>query len=100
MSTNRFRPTFTFSETVVGMAAVGVLTALGCAAVASHDSTPKGVTITIPEDYDMRFDARPGDTLNLIMYPEGNYVGRCINYGGTLKVDTLRQTYVCQDSNF
>lgn len=56
--------------------------------------------IYVPEDYDVGFDARAGDTVIVIMYPDGAPVDRCFDMGGEPVYNPFTTILECDDVDF
>lgn len=57
-------------------------------------------TIVIPENYNHRFIAEHGDTLIILMEPEGYIAQRCDHYGGELIYNEFTDIFTCEDADF
>lgn len=56
--------------------------------------------IYIGESYDTPFDARSGDTITVIMDPNGDPVTRCLDMGGEPIYNPHTLIYSCDDVDF
>jgi hypothetical protein len=56
--------------------------------------------IYVPEDYDVPFLAEPGDTIIVIMYPDGDPVDRCNHMGGEPIFNPFTTIYTCEKVDF
>lgn len=56
--------------------------------------------IYVPEDYDVQFDARRGDTVVVIMYSDGAPVDRCQRMGGETVYNPFTLIYECDGVDF
>lgn len=56
--------------------------------------------ITIGEHYAEPFDARNGDTINIVMDLEGDLQTRCDHMGGQLRLNAYTQIWLCHDVDF
>lgn len=68
-----------------------------------HDRVPPArpaQVIYVPEDYDVPFLAEPGDTIIVIMYPDGAPVDRCLNMGGEPIFNPFTNIYTCEGVDF
>ncbi len=82
----------------IGLAALAVLSATGCEMTAEPPTGENHITIT--EGWSYRFDALPGDRLDIVMTPEGDMLARCDDMGGALRVDIFRSIAVCEAVDF
>lgn len=57
-------------------------------------------TIYVPEDYDVMFDARPGDTIIVIMYPDHDPVDRCLKRNGEPIWNPYTLIWTCEGVDF
>lgn len=71
-----------------------------------YDVPPPSLTVRpaqiiyVPEDYDVRFDARAGDTVIVIMYPDGAPVDRCLDMGGEPIFNPFTLIFECDGVDF
>lgn len=65
----------------------------------THQPRPAQV-IYVPEDYDVPFDARSGDTIILILYPDGDPIARCLDYGGEPIYNPFTTIFTCEGVDF
>jgi hypothetical protein len=56
--------------------------------------------ITIGEDYRWRFDARPGDTIIVVMDPVGEPIVRCDDMGGEPIFNPHTTIHTCEGVDF
>ena len=58
--------------------------------------------ITIPEDYDFRFDARNGDTVIVILNPRpiDEMLKSCDEMGGELIANSFTEIWTCEKVDF
>lgn len=56
--------------------------------------------IFVGEDYNLPFDARPGDTIILVMTPDGNQLSRCNDAGGELIYNPFTLIWTCEGVDF
>lgn len=83
----------------IGLAALAVLAATGCEQV-GEPPVPGENLVTITEGWSYRFDALPGDRLDVVMIPEGDMLARCDDMGGVLRVDVFRSIATCEGVDF
>lgn len=84
---------------VIVLASLAVLAATGCEMTA-EPPTGDRVVVTVTEDWPHRFDALPGDRLDIVMTPEGDMLARCDDMGGVLRVDVFRSMATCEGVDF
>lgn len=80
----------------------------GCTAIpyscqaATHPAPRPAQHIYVGEDYHTRFDARPGDTITLIMTPDSTeaMLTRCDHAGGELIANPYTDIWSCDDVDF
>lgn len=66
-----------------------------------HEAPRPAQQIFIPMNYTTPFDARPGDTVNIIMEPDtADPQGYCNVRGGSLWMNPFTQILICEDVDF
>ena len=68
----------------------------------SADEIRPAQIITVGEDYEFRFDARHGDTVNVVMNPTGDFVARCNSMGGDAELiwNPFTEIATCEKVDF
>lgn len=84
---------------ILALAALALVAAAGCEMTA-EPPVPGENLVTITEGWSYRFDALPGDRLDVVMIPEGDMLARCDDMGGALRVDVFRSFAVCEGVDF
>lgn len=92
---------------MIGRIAIAIVSiAVGsCEPIDSIDSIRPAQIITIPEDYNVQFDARPGDTVIEIMNLSSGrtideLIVKCENSGGELIYNPFTWIYSCEGIDF
>lgn len=78
----------------------GALSVLVPAACDNEEPTRSPQVIYVGEDYNLPFDARPGDTIILVMTPDGHQLDRCNHSGGELIYNPHTLLWYCENVDF
>jgi hypothetical protein len=84
------------------IAGVAAITPAACETEEPTTDARPAQVIIVGEDYNYPFDARSGDTINLVMNPDDKQAmtDRCNHSGGRLNYNFATLLWICEDVDF